>query len=385
MPLVWSDIVQFATKFRHELHANPENTWQEFNTAARIRNILSEHDISYWKCAETGTVATIGGNSNKAQNIALRADIDALPIHEATNLDYKSSVNGCMHACGHDGHTATLLAAAIYLKQMEDKLDNKITLIFQPAEEGGHGAKKMIEEGCLEGVDYIFGWHNWPAIKFGEAVCPDGVVMAANGTFHIDLYGVGGHSSQPELCRDPVLAGSAVVTALQQIVSRRIAPQDAAVVTVTSFEAPSGLTTIPEHARLEGSIRISDTKTRDNVGRMIEDIVKKTADSYGVKAEVELRTRYNATMNHPDAAEIMRNAIKSILGKDWKSNISLPIMASEDFSYYLEKIPGAYALIGADDGEGHNIACHNPAYDFNDKLIEPVSKILIQLAGLNNQ
>lgn len=384
MPLMWSDIVRFATKFRHELHANPENTWQEFNTAAKIRKVLHEHGISYKECAKTGTVAVIGDNdSNK--NIALRADIDALPITEDTDLVYKSSVNGCMHACGHDGHSATLLAVAIYLKQMEHELTNKVTLIFQPAEEGGHGAKKMIEEGCLEGIDYIFGWHNWPAIKFGEAACPDGVVMAANGTFHIDLYGVGGHSSQPELCKDPVLAGSAVVNSLQQIVSRRVAPQDSAVVTVTSFEAPSNLTTIPGHARLEGSIRISDTETRDNVGEMIKDITENTAAAYGVTANVELRTRYGATINNPEAAGIMRNAIESVIGKNWRSNISLPIMASEDFSYYLEKIPGAYALIGADDGEGHNIACHNAGYDFNDKLIEPVSKILIQITGLNNK
>lgn len=379
----WSDIVQLATDFRHELHAHPEITWNEFETAKRIRKILEENNITWKECAKTGTIATLAPNANGI-HIALRADIDALPINENTDVPYKSLSDGIMHACGHDGHTSTLLAAALGLKEAEEKLPGPVTLIFQPAEEGGHGAKKVLEEGCLESVDFIYGWHNWPGIKFGEAVCPDGVVMAANGTFHIDLYGTGGHSSQPEICRDPVLAASAVIIALQQIVSRRVSPQESAVLTVTSIEGPSGLTTIPEHVKLEGSIRISDTYMRDKVGEMIKEITANTASAYGVRAEIELRKRYGATVNNPEAAEFMRNSLKSVLGSNWRSDVPVPLMASEDFSYYLEKIPGAYALIGSDDGAGHNIACHNAGYDFNDKLIEPVSRVLIQLAGLNN-
>lgn len=384
MSLERAEILKFAVELRHKLHSQPETAWKEYNTSAYIREILTDNRIRWKKCAETGTIAVLAPEA-KGRHVALRADIDALAIDEKTAVPYKSKNAGVMHACGHDGHTSALIAAALILKENEEKLGGPVTLVFQPGEEGGHGAKRILEEGCLKDVDCIFGWHNWPGIKFGEAACPDGVVMAANGTFHIDFYGKGGHSSQPEICRDPVLAASAVVTALQQIVSRRVAPQDSAVVSVTSFEAPSGLTTIPEHSRIEGSIRISDTLMRDRVGEMIKNIAEKTADAYGVRAEVELRKRYGATVNDADSASFMRECLKNTLGENWKSYIKMPVMASEDFSYYLEKIPGAYALIGSDDGNGHNIACHNAAYDFNDRLIEPAAELLVKLAGIDNK
>jgi len=307
-------------------------------------------------------------------------------MDEKNNFDYISQRPQCMHACGHDGHTATLMAAAIWLKKNEDLLNNPVTLIFQPAEEGGHGAKKMIEEGCLEGVDFIYGWHNWPAIEFGKAVCPDGIVMAGNGTFHIKVTGKGGHSSQPELCLDPVLAASAIVVSLQQIVSRQIAPQKIAVVSVTYLNAPSGETTIPDCAELGGSIRVYDDAMRDEIFCSIKEIAQSTAKAYGVEAMVELNPRYSATINNPKAAQNMREVLSENLGEDYQSSINVPIMASEDFSYYLQKIPGAFALIGSDDGEeNHNKPCHNVYYDFNDKLIESVSKVFIELAGLKNE
>jgi amidohydrolase len=186
MTTVWSDITGAAVRVRRALHRRPELTWNEVETAAAIRHELSRAGIQWRACADTGTVATLAGNA-PGRHIALRGDMDALPIAETSGAEWTSEVHGCMHACGHDGHTATLLAAAWWLKQHESTLPGPVTLLFQPAEEGGHGAKKMIEDGAFDGVDAIFGWHNWPAIPFGKAVCPDGPVMAANGTFSITV------------------------------------------------------------------------------------------------------------------------------------------------------------------------------------------------------
>ncbi|RXK12134.1 peptidase M20 [Halarcobacter mediterraneus] len=379
----FDDVVNFAINFRHELHKNPELTWEETNTAKAIREILDNHNITYKTYANTGTVALFA-QDKKGLHIALRGDIDALPLEEKTNVEYKSTKAKCMHACGHDGHTATLMAVAIWLKQNEKKLQNPVSLIFQPAEEGGHGAKKMLEEGALKNVDMIFGWHNWPAIKFGQAICPEGTVMAGNGTFHITLKGQGGHSSQPELCRDPVLAASALTMALQQIVSRQVAPQDAVVVSVTSIDAPSGVTVIPDIAKVEGSIRVPNLKLKEKVFKQIKIISQNIATTYNVDIDVELRDRYNATINHKEASLKVRKVLKETLGEQWQSDIATPIMASEDFSYYLNDIPGAFALIGSDDGEEkHQKACHNVYYDFNDKLIKPVSITLMKLANFD--
>lgn len=377
----WDAFIEESVAFRRELHRQPELSWSEEQTAENIRRRLTKLDIDWEPCAQTGTVARLAHNA-KGRHIALRADIDALPIHEDTDAEWASQTEGCMHACGHDGHTATLFAAAQWLKHHEADLPGPVTLLFQPAEEGGHGAKRMIEDGALEGVDAVFGWHNWPAIPFGQAVCPNGAVMAGNGTFKIEVRGKGGHSSQPEVCRDPVLAGSAIVVALQQIVSRRLAPQDATVFSVTSFDARSGVTIIPDRATLEGSFRIANPNQRDALARMIDDIAKATASAHGVECDVTVYPRYNATINHAEEAALYRRALQDEFGADVISQSTpVPIMASEDFSYYLNEIPGAFALIGSDDGQRHNIPCHSPKYDFNDALIPHVARIYARLAG----
>lgn len=377
----FGEIVSKAISFRHYLHQYPELTWAEYQTAKTIQSKLTELEIPWKAMAKTGTVGYLA-QEKKGKHIALRADIDALEMSEKSGVDYASKHQNCMHACGHDGHSATLMAAAMWLKQNESQLPGPVSLIFQPAEEGGHGAQKMIEDGCLEGVDEIYGWHNWPAIKFGQAICPDGIVMAGNGMFTIEILGIGGHSSQPEICRDPVLAGSAIIMALQQIVSRSVAPQKVAVVSVTSFDALSGFTTIPPKATLKGSIRISDNQMRDEIAELIKRISVETARAYGVEAIVDFQNRYGATINHSQNAQKVRNIMNEVMGEEWHSGIMTPVMASEDFSYYLESTPGAYALIGSNDGEPkHSKACHNVEYDFNDRLIEPASKMLCRLAG----
>lgn len=377
----WNGLMEAATGFRQALHQIPELAWQERDTAAAIRQSLDDLGIAWRPAAEHGTVATLAAGA-AGRHVALRGDIDALPISEQTGAAWASRRDGCMHACGHDGHTATLMAAAAWLKRHESTLPGPVTLLFQPAEEGGHGARRMIEDGALDGVDVVFGWHNWPAIPFGQAVCPDGAVMAGNGTFRIRLTGAGGHASQPELCRDPVLAAAAVTMALQQVVSRRLTPQNAAVVSVSSIDARSMDTVIPDTAEIGGSIRIAHGGDRDVINALIEQIACSTAEAYGVTAKVDIFPRYDATVNHSGPAAEMRGALAHELGNDWHAGgVPVPIMASEDFSYYLKARPGAFALIGADDGQGHAEPCHSPRYDFNDRLIPLVTRLYARLAG----
>ncbi|MEX0615273.1 MAG: N(2)-acetyl-L-2,4-diaminobutanoate deacetylase DoeB2 [Methylophaga sp.] len=378
---LWQETITNAEVLRRDLHAHPELGWQEYRTADRIRDMLSTLQIPWRACAGTGTLAWLNA-SGKGPHIALRGDIDALPITENTDINWTSLHAGCMHACGHDGHTATLLATARWLKLHENVLPGPVTLIFQPAEEGGHGAREMIADGALEGIDAIYGWHNWPAIPFGKLVCPDDIVMCGNGTFELIVEGLGGHASQPELCRDPVLAASAITLNLQQIISRRLPPQQAAVISVTSIEAPSAPTVIPQQAKIGGSIRVPDIATRETLNRLITEISQQTAASYGVQCEVNIYPRYEATINHAQPALLVRQQWQALFGFDaLHTDIRLPIMASEDFSYYLQEIPGAFALIGSDDGPAHQAPCHSPHYDFNDRLIPLVTAMFARLSG----
>jgi amidohydrolase len=393
----WPEVVAAAVTLRRDLHRRPELAWTEHGTAAAIRDQLDRSGISWRACAETGTVATLAPDA-PGRHIALRADIDAMPVREETGLAWSSEFDGVMHACGHDGHMAALFAAAWWIQANEAALPGPVTLLFQPAEEGGHGARRMIEDRALDDVvrpaapadgatprpvEAVFGWHNWPAIPHGQAVCPDGPVMSANGTFEIKVVGQGGHASQPESTRDPVLAAAAITVALQQIVARRLPPNQAAVVAVTSIMAPSGQTVTPDHALLSGSIRVGDTVQRDQVFDLITEIAVDTARSCGVEAVTVTVTRYGATVNHPVAAAEMRDALQATLGPDWHSaGTRVPVMASEDFSYYLERVPGAFALIGADDGHGHHHPCHSARYDFNDGLIPQAARVFARIAGV---
>lgn len=381
MDNTWNRVMQQAVQLRHQLHRQPELSWQEENTSRLIRTQLDALKIPWRSCARFGTIATLATDAS-GTHIALRGDIDALPIEELADLPYRSETEGKMHACGHDGHTAALWAAAAWLKAHEDQLPGPVTLLFQPAEEGGHGARSMIEDGALDGIERIYGWHNWPAIPFGQAVCPDGAVMSGNGTFEIELCGKGGHASQPELCRDPVLAAAAITLNLQQIVSRRLPPQSASVISVTQIEALSAPTVTPEQVMLGGSIRLAQPELRDTINRLIEEISVDTARSYGITARVETFKRYEATINNADAAADCRQALAGVLGPDWQHDrIHLPIMASEDFSYYLNEVPGAFALIGMAREDNYQAPCHSPHYMFNDDIIPRVVEFFARLCG----
>ena len=377
----WLDTCAYAKSFRHELHQFPELTWQETNTANRIREELDTLNIRWHACAKVGTVATLNLNG-KGKHIALRADIDALPINEVVDIAWRSKTQGVMHACGHDGHSAVLMGTARWLKANEHQLTGPVTLIFQPAEEGGHGAKAMVEDGALDDVDMIFGWHNWPAFSFGKMLCTNSTIMSGNGTFLIELQGKGGHASQPDQCHDPVLAAAAITLNLQQVVSRKLSPQSSAVLSVTSIDATSTATVIPEQSRLSGSIRFSNPDDQPIIEKEIITIANATAEAYGVDCHVEVKPRYAPTINTPIAAEQARNAWAFTNDESaFVDEKSAPLMASEDFHYYLNEIPGAYAVIGAGD-QKNNSPCHSAHYDFNDQLIEPVMRWYCQLAGV---
>lgn len=377
----WSTVLEKALAFRHELHRQPELAWEEHETARRIREALTSLAIPWRACAKTGTVARLAQDAG-GKHIALRADIDALPLQEAVDEQWRSERSGLMHACGHDGHSAALLATAMWLKGHEKQLPGPVTLLFQPAEEGGHGAREMIADGALDGVEEIYGWHNWPTIDFGQALCPDGAVMAGNGSFDITVRGRGGHASQPESCRDPIVAAAAITLALQQIVSRRLSPKRTAVVSLTSIDGRSGETVIPETVELRGSIRVTDAASRDEIGTLITDIAASTAAAYGVEADTVLKPRYQATRNHPQQAEQLRQAIATEFGVAWPcENLEAPIMASEDFSYYLEAIPGAFALVGGRSGDSFAEPCHSPHYRFNDALLPAMVRIFSSIVA----
>ncbi len=377
-------LIDQAIVFRKELHQYPEITWQEFETAKQIRTKLDELGIPWRACTETGTVAVIAPDAkakNNSKNIALRGDIDALPITEVVESDYKSKNEGVMHACGHDGHTATLWAVAAFLKQQEAELTNTVTLLFQPAEEGGHGAQKMVDDGALENVDYVFGWHNWPNMPFGTAVCPDHTVMAGNGRVRIKVIGKGGHASQPEQCHDPILAASAITLNLQQIVSRRLPPQNGAVLSITSIDGKSAFNVTRDYVNIGGGIRFTEPEDFDAMIELIPQIAADTAKSYGCTAECEVGPIYPATINDAKAAHLYRNGLRDVLGEDWQDETTrMPVMGSEDFSYFLQERPGAYALIGATDGEQFKHSLHNPKYQFNDALIPKVIELFSLLA-----
>ena len=381
----WQEAVKQAIELRHWLHQHPELTWEEQHTAEKIRQCLTKWGIKWRSCAQYGTVASIAPQT-QGKNIALRADMDALPINETAKVNFKSLEPGKMHACGHDGHMAALLGTALWLKQHESELRNQVTLIFQPAEEGGHGALKMIEDGALDKVDEIYGWHNWPALKFGTAVCPDGPVMSGNASFKIIINGEGGHASQPEACRDPVVAASAITLNCQQIISRRLPPQSSAVISVTQMQAGTTPNIIPQTVELGGTIRFSEPKWREQIAQYLTEVAQHTALSYGVEAHVSVEPFYDATINHAAQAEIFRKVLAFNLGEHYDQvSMHVPIMGAEDFSYYLQKIPGAFALIGMSDEHGEQNSycapCHSPNYEFNDQLIDLVMKSFVKIVS----
>lgn len=359
-----------ARTWRRTIHQHPELLFDLPKTAALVTEKLKEFgcDEVVGGIARTGVVAVINGKRGPGRTIALRSDMDALPMAEQTNLPYASKVENMMHACGHDGHTAMLLATAKQLAESRD-FAGKVVLIFQPAEEGGAGARVMIEEGILErfGIEEVYGMHNQPGLPVGSFAIRSGPMMAGGDRFVVTINGKGGHAAYPHLSHDPVLAGAQMIVALQAIASRFTNPFDPVVVSITFMEGGNAgaLNVIPASIRIGGTIRTMNAATRKMVEERFREVVTGTAKSLGSEAVIDWRPGYPVTVNNPEKTLAAAAAATAIAGAE-KVDTNWPAtMGSEDFSYMLEKRPGAIIWLG----NGDSADLHNPAYDFNDDAI----------------
>jgi hippurate hydrolase len=353
---------------RRDIHRHPELGFEEHRTSDLVAESLARWGYSVErKLGGTGVVGQLRKGSGR-KTLGLRADMDALPVQEQTGLSHQSCHAGVMHACGHDGHTAMLLAAARYLSEQAD-FDGTLNLVFQPAEEGLGGARRMMEEGLFEKYpcDAIFAMHNMPGIAQGHLVLRDGPFMASSDYVTISLEGMGGHGAMPHLAADPVVAGAGIVMALQSIVSRNIDPLQTAVITVGALHAGSANNVIPQSATLELSVRALDRTVRQTLETRIRDLVHAQAQSYGVKADITYRRGYPVLVNTPAETDFARRVALDLLGANSVTMQGAPLTGSEDFAFMLERMPGSYLLIGNGDGDSAG-ACmvHNPKYDFND-------------------
>jgi hippurate hydrolase len=360
-----------VTEWRRHLHAHPELTKHEEQTAAFVCRTLSELGVPFVAgVGGHGVVATIArGESNRS--VGLRADMDALPIVETTGLPYASVNPGAMHACGHDGHTASLLGAAALLMQ-DTTWSGTVQLVFQPAEEGGGGAKAMLADGLFQRfpMESIFGYHNWPGLEAGTIMVHDGPVMAAASRVALTIGGHAGHAAMPHLTRDPMLAAGHLLIALQSIVSRNVDPLDTAVVSICTVDGGVASNQIPSTVRMSGTFRTHRQAVREMIDARIRAIAAGIGQTFDVSVEVEMWHGVSVTLNSHAEAELAA-AAAGALGAPVRRDMA-PSMAGEDFGWYLEERPGAFAWIG--NGESRpGAGLHNPGYDYNDAILPTAS------------
>jgi len=355
------------TVWRRDIHQNPEILFETHRTSGLVAEKLREFgcDEVVEGIGRTGVVGVIKGITiGSGKVIGLRADMDALPIHEQTGLDYASKTDGAMHACGHDGHTAMLLGAAKYLSETRN-FDGTAVVIFQPAEEGGGGGKEMCDDGMMErwGIQEVYGMHNWPGMPVGSFAIRSGAFFAATDTFDIALEGLGGHAAKPSETIDTTVMASHLVLALQTIASRNADPIDQIVVSVTSFETSSkAYNVIPQGVHLKGTVRTMSIKMRILAEERIMEICKGTAATFGGSAEVTYQRGYPVMVNHPEQTEFAADVARSVSGSCAEAAL---VMGGEDFAYLLEERPGAYILVG----NGDTAMVHHPKYNFDDSAI----------------
>ncbi len=355
-------------ELRHAIHRFPEPGFEETETQARLQEILFGLGIKPVACAKTGLVADLG--SGQGPTVALRADIDCLRMTEENpGLPYRSSRPGLAHMCGHDGHTAMLVGAAKLLAPHADSLPGRVRLIFQPAEEGPGGAPVMVDEGALEGVDEIYGLHNWPTAPLGSLRVVDGPTMAHVCTVTITIHGKGGHASQPHSAVDPVLAGAHVVTALQSIVARNIHYKHSAVVSITNFHGGEVHNVIPDSVTLEGSIRVLDDGDYELIEARIRDIATSVAGGLGATVDFHFDRLYPVLHNHPAETEHVRRVGARVFGEANISSDELPMLGAEDFAFFTRERPGCYFFLGTAEAGRSNAMCHATHFDFNDRLL----------------
>ncbi|HRO35544.1 M20 aminoacylase family protein [Thauera sp.] len=357
------------TAIRRDIHAHPELAFEEHRTAELVARHLEALGIETHRgVGGTGVVGVVRGRRG-LRAIGLRADMDALPITERNEFPHKSTIQGCMHACGHDGHTTMLLGAAEALAARRD-FDGTVYLIFQPAEEGEGGAPAMIADGLFERfpMEAVFGMHNWPGMEAGTFAIHSGPVMASADRFDIRFTGVGAHAAMPHLGVDPVVAGAAFVQAAQTLVSRVLDPIDAGVVSVTQFHAGEAYNVIPDRAELCGTVRTFSAEVRDRLERGLRQVAEGIAQSHGVEVDFQFRRGYPPTVNTAAEAALCAEAARVVAGAGRVFTDRRPSMGAEDFAYFLEEKPGAYVWIGNGPGEG-GCMLHNPNYDFNDEVL----------------
>ncbi len=370
-------------QIRRDIHAHPEMAFQERRTAALVAAKLA--DWGYEVTTGIGGTGVVGrlrrGEGRKS--VGLRADMDALPIVENNGSPWSSRHAGVMHACGHDGHTATLLAAARLIAEDVD-FDGTLNLIFQPAEEGAGGALRMMEDGLFERFpcDAVFAMHNMPGLETGTFHFRVGAAMASSDYVTITLRGVGGHGALPQTTADTVVAAAAVVTALQTVVSRNVDPLHSAVVTVGAMHAGTANNVIPDTATLELSVRALDPQVRQLLKARICELVDLQAASFRVKAEIDWRDGYAVLVNSPQETRFATRVATALFGGERVNAEAPPLTGSEDFAFMLQKVPGSYVLVG-NGGPGTPGACmvHNPGYDFNDEIIEPAARFWMRLVS----
>ena len=357
------------TEWRRDLHAHPELAYDEHRTSDIVAERLASFGLQVTRgIAKTGVVGSLRvGNGHRA--IGLRADMDALPLHEKNEFAHRSRNEGRMHACGHDGHTTILLGAARHLARTRN-FDGTVHFIFQPAEEGGGGGKLMVDEGLFERfpVDGVYGLHNAPRHPAGRFFTRPGPVMAAAASFDLYVQGRGGHAARPEGVLDPVVAAAHVVTALQTVVSRAVSPFDTAVVSITKIHGGDAYNIIPEDVTISGNCRAYRTEVMNRIEATIRRVAENAAAAHGATAKLDFRRGYPPLVNHARETEIACNAAALTVGEENVNRNGAPRMASEDFSYMLEARPGAFIFLGNGDGEG-SCDVHNPRYDFNDEIL----------------
>ena len=372
MPIInrVADLHGEITAWRRDIHAHPELLYDVHRTAASVADKLKSFgcDEVVTGIGRTGVVGVIrgrkGGGSGRV--IGLRADMDALPIEEANDVPYKSTVPGKMHACGHDGHTAMLLGAARYLTETRNFAGTTV-VIFQPAEEGGAGGKAMVQDGLMDRfrIEEVYGMHNYPGLPVGEFALRPGPLMAAADRITIEIEGRGGHAARPHISVDTILVGAQMINQIQSIVARNVDPLHAAVISICVFQAGSTDNVIPQTALLRGTARSLTTEVRDLLEKRLHEVVAGTAQLYGATAKLTYRRDYPVTRNHERQAAFAASVAAQVVGPERVDDHAAPVMGAEDFSFMLEARPGAFIFVGNGDSAG----LHHPAYDFNDETI----------------
>ena len=384
-------IVQFHAeiqKIRRDIHAHPELRYEEVRTADIVAQKLTEWGIPIIRgLGITGVVGIIKGGDNP-RGIGLRADMDALPVPELNTFAHASRHAGKMHACGHDGHTAMLLGAAHYLSQHRN-FDGTVYVIFQPAEEGGAGAERMIRDGLFEQcpMEAIFGMHNWPGMQAGQFGVTPGPMMASSNEFEVTVKGKGSHAAQPHKSSDPIMTAVQIAQSWQTIVSRNTNPNDAAVLSITQIHAGSATNVIPDSAQLVGTVRTFSTAVLDLMERRMEAIASNTAAAFDADIDFNFRRNYPPLVNHPKETAFAVDVLNAMVGAENVNPNIEPTMSSEDFAFMLQHKPGCYVFIGNGEGShrdgGHGLGpcnLHNPSYDFNDHLLPIGASYWVRLA-----